>query len=400
MTETAPADMAQAEMALEGLRVVDLSSHVSGPYCSVILADLGADVIKVERTGAGDDARRMPPFVGGEGSPFMLVNRNKRSIALDLKNPAELRLCRELAADADVFLENFKPGTAERLGLGYDALEALNPRLIYASISGFGQTGPYRERGGFDLMTQAMSGIMSANGPEDGPPYRIPVPISDVGAGMFAAIAILAALEARRRSGRGQRIDGSLLDAAVALGIYEAAHVFATGERPPRLGQGHRGSAPYQVFRTADGWLTIGGAAQHLWLRLVKALGCAELADDPRFVDNAARVKHRVELVAILERMLEARGNAHWVALLEAEGIPVGPVQHYDEVFADPQVRARGMVQEVAHPSAGPMRTLGIPVKLSDTPGRIRRPAPRLGEHTEEIVAELRARQAAKKSAR
>lgn len=388
-----------SEMALEGIRVVDLSSHVSGPYCTMILADLGADVVKVERAGEGDDARRMPPFVGGEGSPFMLVNRNKRSIALDLKDPAELALCLELASEADVFLENFKPGTAARLGLGYEALGRLNPRLVYCSISGFGQSGPYRERGGFDLMTQAMSGIMSVNGPEDGPPYRISIPISDVGTGMFAAIAILSALHARGRTGLGQAIDAALFDTAVALGIYEAATHFATGERPKKLGQGHRGSAPYQVFETADGWLTIGGASQHLWLRLCKALACEELTRDARFADNAKRVANRKVLVTLLEGRLKAKGNAHWVRLLEAEGIPVGPVQSYDEVFADPQVKARAMVAELEHPSAGRMRTLGIPVKLSETPGRLRRPAPRLGEHRDEIIAELRARQAAKRAA-
>jgi crotonobetainyl-CoA:carnitine CoA-transferase CaiB-like acyl-CoA transferase len=378
-----------AELALDGLRVIDLSSHLSGPYCSMILADHGADVIKVERPGEGDDARRMPPFVAGESSPFMLWNRNKRSIVLDLKEERDRALCRDLVRGADVFLENFKPGTAERLGLGYAELARLNPRLVYCSISGFGQTGPYRGRGGFDLMVQAMSGIMSVTGPEDGPPHRLPLAIADIGAGMFAAIGILAALRARERTGRGQQVDTSLYEAAVSFGLYEAAHLFATGEEPPRLGQAHRGAAPYQVFRTADGWITIGAGAQPLWLRFCEAIGRADLAQDPRFKDNAARVANRRTLVAVLEGIFARAGTKQWVERLIAADVPVGPVQSYAEVFADPQVLARGMVAELDHPAAGPMRTLGIPVKLSETPGALRRPAPRLGEHTAEVLAEL-----------
>ena len=381
-----------AELALDGLRVIDLSSHLSGPYCSMILADHGADVIKVERPGEGDDARRMPPFVAGESSPFMLWNRNKRSIVLDLKQERDRALCRDLVRDADVFLENFKPGTAERLGFGYVELARLNPRLVYCSISGFGQTGPYRGRGGFDLMVQAMSGIMSVNGPEDGPPHRLPLAIADIGAGMFAAIGILAALRARTHTGRGQQVDTSLYEAAVSFGLYEAAHLFATGEEPPRLGQAHRASAPYQVFRTSDGWVTIGAAAQPLWLRLCEVIGRADLAEDPRFKDNAARVANRKTLVAILEAVFGGASTQHWVERLVAAGVPVGLVQRYAEVFADPQVLAREMVAELDHPAAGPMRTLGIPVKLSETPGALRRPAPRLGEHTEEVLAEMERR--------
>jgi crotonobetainyl-CoA:carnitine CoA-transferase CaiB-like acyl-CoA transferase len=376
--------------ALDGLRVIDLSSHLAGPYCSMILADHGADVIKIERPESGDDARHMPPFVKGESSPFMLWNRNKRSVALDLKSESGRDICRALACDSDVFLENFKPGAVERLGLGYGDLAALNPRLVYCSISGFGQTGPYCERGGFDLMVQAMSGIMSVNGPEDGPPHRLPVPIADIGAGMFAAIGILAALEARRRTGRGQLVDTSLFEAGVSFGLYEAAHLFATGERPPRWGQAHRGGAPYQVFQTADGWVTIGGGTQKLWRKLCDAIGQGELARDPRFKDNPARVANRPALAALLQAVLRRESTAHWVERLDAAGVPVGPVETYDRVFADPQVKARAMVAELDHPVAGRLRTLGIPVKLSATPGALRRPAPQLGEHTQEVLAELR----------
>ena len=381
-----------AERALEGLRVIDLTSHLSGPYCSMLLADQGADVIKVERPGEGDDARRMPPFVNGQSSPFMLWNRNKRSIVLDLKEEKDRALCRELAETADVFLENFKPGTIERLGLGYEALSALNPRLVYCSISGFGQTGPYRERGGFDLMMQAMSGIMSVNGPEDGPPHRLPLAVTDIGGGMFAALGILAALQARGRTGRGQYVDTSLFEAGVSFGLYEAAHLFATGERPPRLGQAHRSGAPYQVFRTRDGWVTIGPNGQPLWRKFCAAIGRNELTQDPRFKDNPARVANRPALAAMLEPIMASQPTAYWVDLLNRIGVPVGAVQTYDEVFADPQVKARHMVEELDHPRAGRMRTLGVPVKLSATPGALRRPAPLLGEHTDEILAELRQR--------
>jgi len=380
--------------ALAGLRVLDLTQHLAGPYCAMLLADQGADVIRIEKPGRGDDARQMPPFVGGESSPFMLWNRNKRSVVLDLKMSEGVELLEKLAANADVLIENFRPGTMARLGVGYAQLSARNPRLIYCSISGFGQSGPYRERGGFDLMIQAMSGLMSVNGEPDGPPMRLPIAISDVAGGLFGAVGILSALAAREKSGRGQEVDVSLYEAAIALGVYEAAHVFATGENPPRLGQAHRGSSPYQVFRSKDGWITIGGATQELWLRLCRVLGCEELTRDERFLDNARRVANNTALAALLQVPFARETSAHWLKVLEAAGIPAGPVVTHTQVFADPQVRAREMVVEVEHPSAGRMSTLGVPIKLSATPGSVRRPAPRLGEHTAEVLAELRERAA------
>jgi len=375
--------------ALAALRVLDLTQHLSGPYCAMLLADQGADVIKVEKPGKGDDAREMPPFVGGEGMPFMVWNRNKRSIVLDLKSAEGVADLRKLATTADVLIENFRPGTLERIGAGYAALEAINPRLIYCSISGFGQTGPYRTRGGFDLMIQAMSGLMSVNGDPAGPPMRLPIAISDVAAGMYAAIGILSALAARGRTGKGQQVDVSLYESAMALGVYEAAHVFASGENPPRLGQAHRGSSPYQVFRTRDGWLTIGGGSQELWKRVCEVLGCEELIADPRFKDNASRVAHNAELVPLLQVRLERETAEHWAKALDARGVPVGPVVTHTEMFADPQTVAREMVVEVDHSSAGRVKTLGVPIKLSATPGGVRRPAPRLGEHTEEVLREI-----------
>src|SRR5215472_5076635 len=321
-------------LALDGVRVVDLSAYLSGPYCSMILADHGADVIKIERPGEGDEARRMPPFINGESAPFMLWNRNKRSVTLDLKAERDHALCLDLLREADVFIENFKPGVADRLGLGYDALAALNPRLVYCSISGFGQTGPYRARGGFDLMVQAMSGIMSVNGPEDGSPHRVPMAIADIGAGMFAAIGILAALQARTRTGRGQHVDTALYDAAISFGLYEAAHVFATGENPSRLGQAHRASAPYQVFRTSDGWITIGANTQALWSKFCAVIGRGELVGDARFRDNAARVANRPALAALVQEALARATTRQWMERFEAAGIPAGPVQTYADMVA------------------------------------------------------------------
>jgi crotonobetainyl-CoA:carnitine CoA-transferase CaiB-like acyl-CoA transferase len=371
-------------MALEGLVVLDLTTHLSGPFCGMQLADMGADVIKIE-SPQGDSMRGAPPFVEGEGAPFMLWNRNKRGIVLDLKAPGDLATFWELVDTADVVLENFRPGVIDKLGIGWSALHARNPRLILGSISGFGQTGPYAKRGGFDLVIQAMSGLMSVTGPKDGPPYRIPLAISDVGAGLYLTIGVLSALQARHKTGEGQWVETSLLEATVSLGVYEAANYFATGVRPEKLGQGHRGSSPYQVFQTKDGWITIGAAQQNFFRKTCEMLGKPELVDDPRFKTNALRVKNNGEIVAILQAELINKTNAQWLAAFEAEGIPAGPVMYHDEVFADPQILARGMVGEVTHAKAGKQKTLGVPIKMSATPGGLRRAAPALGEHDNEL---------------
>jgi crotonobetainyl-CoA:carnitine CoA-transferase CaiB-like acyl-CoA transferase len=281
--------------ALEGLIVLDLTSHLSGPYAAMMLADHGADVIKIERKGVGDDARRMPPFVRGESAPFMVWNRNKRSIELDLRDPDDKSHLLDLVDGADILIENFRPGTLGKLGLGYGVLQERNPRLVYAAISGYGQTGPYSARGGFDLMTQGMSGLMSTCGPADGPPHRLPIAISDVAAGMFLAFGILAAIEARHRTGRGQMVETSLLEAAVSFGVYEAAHYSANGTRPARIGQAHRGSSPYQCLSAADGFLTIGASQQNFWGRFTSIIGRPELRDDARFKSNADRVRNNTE---------------------------------------------------------------------------------------------------------
>jgi crotonobetainyl-CoA:carnitine CoA-transferase CaiB-like acyl-CoA transferase len=376
-------------LALDDIRMLDLTSQLSGPYCAMILGDLGADVIKVERPGVGDDARQAPPKIKGESAAFMTYNRNKRSLTLDLKAPEGRKIGLELALRADIVLENFRPGTVARLGLGYEDVRAINPRVIYCSISGFGQTGPYRERGGFDRVAQGMSGVMSINGEEDGPPLPLPIPISDIGTGMFAAIGILAALAARSRTGQGQHIDCSLLETPIAWSIYEAASYFATDEVPKRLGPGHRASAPYQAFRTKDSWINLGGGSPGFWPKICAMLGMPELEDDPRFRTPGDRVTHRKELEALLQPHFERETTAMWLDRLEAEGIPAGPILTYDQVFADPQVIHREMAVPVEHPVAGPTRVLGIPFKMSGTPARVRRPAPTLGQHTDDILGEL-----------
>lgn len=375
--------------ALDKIRVVDLTSQLSGPYCSMLLADHGADVIKVERPGAGDDVRKMPPFVNGESGPFMMWNRNKRGVALDLKDPADRELLLELIDGADVLLENFRPGVLARQGLGWADLRRRNPRLIYGSISGFGQTGPDAQRGGFDVMAQGISGLMAITGPKDGPPHRLPIPLTDIVAGMFLAIGILAAVEARHSTGKGQYVETSLLEAATAIQVFEAVHYFTTGENPPRMGQAHRGNSPYQIFPTADGYVTIGAAQQKYFESFCERADLVQLMRDPRFTTNADRVTNNDDLVALIAERTKLHPTDWWIDELTALGIPCGPVLTHDRVFTLPQLLHRGMVQEVEHPSAGRVRTLGVPVKLSDTPGAIRSSAPTLGQHTDDVRAEL-----------
>ena len=370
--------------ALDGLLVLDLTTFLSGPYCTMMLGDMGAEVIKVERPD-GDEARRMPPFVDGRSQPFALWNRNKRSIALDLKAPGDAALLWKLVARADVLVENFRPGALERAGFGWDALHAANPRLVMASISGFGQTGPWAQHGGFDMMAQGMSGLMAGNGPPDGEPYRLPVAITDLAAGMFTTSAILAALMARTRTGRGQRIDQSLYEAGLSLGVYEAAHVFTFGTEPERMGQLHRGNSPYRVFRTRDGWITIGANKDAFWRKLCDMLGLPELPEDARFRTNADRVANNAALVPLLQAALERQHSAHWLDALGKAGIPAEPVLTYDAAIAHPQAAARGMVEEIADPERGAIRTLASPLRLEGTPALLKRRAPDLDEHGREI---------------
>jgi formyl-CoA transferase/CoA:oxalate CoA-transferase len=370
--------------------VLDLSRILSGPFATMTLADLGADVIKVEQPGHGDDTRQWgPPFQGEEAAYYLSVNRNKRSLAVDLKSAEGLAAVRRLARRADVVVENFRPGTAARLGLGYEELAAENPGLVYASISGYGQTGPEANRAGYDAIAQARSGIMSVTGETDGPPVRFGVSGSDLIAGTWAVIGILAALHERDRTGRGQWVDISLLDGSVSWLTYVASGYFASGETPKRYGSAHPTIAPYQAFPTRDGWIMVAVGNDGLWRRFAEAVGRPDLAEDPRFRANPLRVAHRNELIPLLEEVLRTRPTADWLAALDAAGVPVGPIQTVAEAVRDPQVLARGMVTEVEHPTAGRLRTLGCPVRLSRTPAAVRTAPPLLGQHSDEVLAGL-----------
>ena len=376
--------------ALDGLRVLELTQVMAGPFCGQVLGDMGADVVKVEPPGIGDSTRRSLGFRmrGEDTAAFLAVNRNKRSLALDLKDDTHRAAFHRLARDADVVLENNRPGVAARLGADYATLSALNPRLIYASISGFGQTGPYAMRPGYDLIAQGLAGVMSVTGEPDGDPVKCGIPIGDLSAGLFCAVGILSALAARERTGRGQQIDTSLFEGALALSIWESSELWATGRVPGKLGSAHRLTAPYQALRTRDGYVTVGGNTQALWQRLCTVLGREDLVEDARFASNDDRMANRPELVAELESALAARGTDEWIAALVAGGVPCGPIHDYAEVFADPHTQAREMEVAIEHPVEGTVRGLGIPVKLSETPGSVRRPAPLLGEHSEQVLAE------------
>ena len=374
--------------SLSHIKVLDLTSHLSGPYCAMILADHGADVVKIESPNGGDQLRKTPPFQDGESAPFMLWNRNKRSMVMDLKNAEDHKTVLKMIEVADVLIENFKPGTAKRLGIDYETVSAINSKLIYCSISGFGQTGPYSPRGGFDLIACGMSGLMSINGPPEGPPYRIPMPVSDVCGGMNGAIGILMALVARDQTGCGQHVDTSLFEAGISLGVYEAANVFATGQVPERLGQAHRGSAPYQLFTTSDGFMTIGGAQDSFWRGTCKILCCEHLLNDERFTSKADRVENNRQLVEELGKFFIKRTTKELCEAFEAEGIPAGPVMNHVEVFNDPQTLHREMVVETQHSKLGKTKTIGVPVKLSKTPASIRKGAPLLGEHNQEVLSD------------
>ncbi|CAN5304213.1 CoA transferase [soil metagenome] len=377
--------------ALEDIRVLDLTQVMAGPYCCMLLGDLGADIVKVEPPGAGDQARRAMGFRmrGEDSAAFLAVNRNKRSVTVDLKTEEGRRLVHRLAETADVAVENFRPDVPGKLGIDYETLSGVNPRLIYASISGFGHTGPYADRAGYDLIAQGMSGLMSVTGEPGGEPVKCGIPIADLGAGLFTTAAILSAYIARQRTGRGQYIDASLFEAALALSVWETAELWATGQVPQPFGSAHRLTAPYQALRTRDGHLTVGGNNQRLWERTCRIVGREDLVDDERFATNAQRMANRGELAAELEAALGQRTTDEWVQAFLDGGVPAGPIYDYRQVFEDPQTRARQMMVEVEHPVEGPVRMLGVPAKLSDTPGRVRRPPPLLGEHTDEVLAEL-----------
>ena len=376
-------------LALDGIRIIDLTQVMAGPYCSMLLADMGADVIKVEPPG-GEATRHMAlELAPGVSGPYLAVNRNKRGLVLDLKKPEAVAVLKRLAAASDVLVENFRPDVAERLGIGYEVLRAVNPRLVYCSISGFGRTGPYAGRGGYDLIAQGMSGITSATGSPDGPPVKVGVPVADLGAGLFAAFGILCALRARRATGRGQLVDTSLFEAGLALSAWEATEYWYTGQIPRRLGTAHRLNAPYQAFRASDGHFTVGAANSRLWPRFCAILGLERLVTDARFKTVGDRVRNQRELERVIEEVTAGQSREHWLDKCEEAGIPAGPISSVPEALADRQAVARGMVQEYDYPGAGRVRALGNPVKLSRSPARLAKAAPRLGEDTEAVLAEL-----------
>ncbi|MBI4476526.1 MAG: CoA transferase [Acidobacteria bacterium] len=373
---------------LAGITVLDLTRVLSGPYCTMLLADMGARVIKIEQPGKGDDTRAWgPPFLDGESAYFLSINRNKESVTLDFKRPEGRAVLDRLVAIADVLVENFRPGTLEKCGFGYEQLSTRFPRLIYCSVSGFGHTGPQRDRPGYDAVIQAEGGLMSITGDADGPPYRLGVAIADIVSGMFAAQGIsLALLHRERTSGRGQHVDVGMLDSVAALLTYQASIYFATGASPTRMGNRHPTIVPYEVFPTKDGDFVIGVGNDDLWRRFCHVIGRDDLGADPRFATNERRVSAYDTLIPTLHDVLRTRTRQEWIDLLSVAGVPCGSVREVRDVLNDPQLAAREMVREVWHPTAGAVKVLGVPVKLSDSPGRVRAAPPKLGQHTEQVL--------------
>ena len=381
-----PNDMPEA---LEGVRVLDCSQILAGPFCSMLLADMGADVIKIEKPNGGDDTRRMgPPFIDTESAAFLAMNRNKRSIVLNFKEQSGVQAMKTLVKDADIVIENYRTGTMARLGLGYEDLKNINPGIIYCSISGFGRTGPYANRGGFDLVAQGMSGLMSITGVPDSPPVKVGVPIADMNAGMFATYGILTAYINKLRTKKGQYLEISLLEAAIAYTVWESAGYFATGDIAEPLGSSHRNSAPYQALKTKDGHINVGAPNQSNWERFANAIERSDLVTRNEFKDNASRLVNRESLETELELTLTTKNSSEWLEVLEKSGVPAGPILNISEVWNDPQVEARNMKVTLDHPTAGKITNIGLAAKLYSTPGRITKPAPLLGEHTREILVD------------
>jgi len=379
---------------LSGLRVLDFSRVLAGPFCTMLLADLGADVIKVEHPARGDDTRAWgPPWLGegddAQSAYFLSVNRNKRSLTLDIKTPGGQDLARRLAAKSHVVVENFKAGQMASFGLGYDDLRAINPALVYCSITGFGQTGPYRDRPGYDYVIQAMSGLMSITGPEDGPPYKVGVAISDVFAGLFAATSILAAVRHSERTGQGQSIDVALLDAQIAALVNVASNFLVSGQTPPRFGNQHPNIVPYQTFSASDGEFVVAVGNDGQFARLCAVIGRPDLRDDPRCATNPARVEHRAWLIPLLQAVFARRPAAEWVDRLLAAGIPAGPINTIPAALGDPHVAARGLVHEIDLQAGEVLRLIGPPVRMAPDAAEVRTPPPRLGEHTDEVLRDV-----------
>ena len=372
---------------LSGITVLDLTRVLSGPYCTMLLADMGARVIKIEQPEKGDDTRAWgPPFVGGESAYFLSINRNKESVTVDFKQPAGRKLLDQLVAMADVLVENFRPGAMRRLGLDYDTLKVKHASLVYASISGFGQNGPKRDRPGYDAVVQAEGGLMSITGSSDGPPYRLGVAIADLVAGLLACQGVTLALFARQRTGRGQHVDIGMLDGVAALLSYQAGIFFATGESPARMGNRHPTIVPYETFEASDGEFVLAVGTDEQFRRFCQVAGLESIASDERYATNPGRVRNYVDLRAELAAALRGRPRAEWIAALTAAGVPCGSVRDVGEVLTDPHLEARRMIEAVEHATAGTLKVLGVPIKLSDTPGRVRTPPPTLGQHTVQVL--------------
>jgi len=375
---------------LEGIKVLDLSRALAGPYCSMMLADMGAEVIKLEMPGRGDDFRAWgPPFKEGESAYFMSVNRNKKSMTLNLKQEKSIEIIHKLIKHSDILLENFRPGTMERLKLSYNEVKEINPTIIYCSISGFGQDGPYRLLPGMDQVLQGMGGLMSITGEPDGPPIKVGVAVADIAGGMFAAYGILVALFNRERTGKGQKIDNSLLDNQIAWLTYRAGSFFMSGEIPKPLGSGHPVIVPYQSFKAKDSYFNLAVGNDQLWEKFCKAVGLEKIMNNPKYATNSMRVNNRKELEKFIQDLISTKNAVEWLDILNNAGVPCGPIYTIDKLFKDPQVLHRKMIKELNHPTVGPIKVTGVPIKLSDTPGEILTAPPVLGQHTKEILQSL-----------
>lgn len=374
---------------LEGIRVIDLTRVLAGPFATMILGDLGAEIIKIEIPDGGDDSRSYGPFVNNESAYYMSINRNKKSITLNLKKKEGIEILKELVKKADIVVENFKPGTMEKLGIGYEVLKEINPRIIYAACSGFGHTGPYSQRPAYDVIVQGMGGIMSITGQPGGPPTRVGASIGDITAGLFTVIGILAALNVREKTGIGQKIDVAMLDCQVAILENAIARYFVTGKSPEPIGNRHPSITPFSSFKTKDGYVIIAVGNDNLWAKFCNVVERPELIDDERFKTNPDRTKNWNELEPILNEIFNKKTTDEWLEILEKAGIPCGPINNIERIVNDPQVKAREMLVEIEHPVAGRMKIPGIPIKFSETPGKIERPAPLLGEHTVEVLINL-----------
>jgi len=375
--------------ALEGIRILDLSRVLAGPYCTMVLGDLGAEIIKIEQPGIGDDSREYGPFIGKESAYFMSLNRGKKSITLNLKDEADRHIFMDLVKESDVVIENYRPGTMAKLGFEYEDLKKINPRIIYAAISGFGHSGPYSTRPAYDMIVQAMGGIMSITGEPGQAPVRVGSSIGDVTAGIFGAIGILSAIEARHKTGEGQKVDIAMLDCQVAILENAIARYLLSGEVPQPLGSRHPSIAPFQAFPTKDYYVIMSAGNDALWGKLCKVLGTPELIDDAKYKTNKDRNDNIVELCEIISKISVTKTTAEWMQILEEGGLPVGPINTIDRVVHDEQVNARDMIVEVEHPIAGKLKFAGNPIKLSATPGEVTKPAPILGQHTEHVLKEL-----------